>query len=700
MAPEDSPIAVGDLVQVPLRQRQTYGLVMDFTETSTTTCKAISNTYKISLGSELVEFIRGVANYNLLPPGLVFALTFTEKFLPSPKKVKVYSLQLPVKGKISSRQKPLVDFLEKNFPQSYPLAPLQNLCSREILRTLVQHGTIREEWQEMEEDVDTYKLDPEYLHLHSLSPEQQAALTSLLNHMATDTKPILLDGITGSGKTEIYFHLFAKILSDTGQILFLLPEIALTNQFVERFREQFGAHRIAVWHSGISNATKRTIWNALRRGTINFVMGARSALFLPFKNLRLVVLDEEHDDSYKQTDNICYHARPMAVLRSRIHNCHLLLGSATPSLESLVQVEEKKYHYVPLANRFGVSTTPHIDIIDLTKTKLKPNSFLTEPLREEIQKELEDHRQILLYLNRRGYAPLIICHNCGFRFECPNCATPLTVHETTDNFICHYCGHTAPRQNDCPSCGLKNSLLFFGPGVEKIEKEVKKTFPTARTCIITSDTITSITEAEKFIHQIISNEVDIIIGTQMITKGYDFPNLTLVGILDADASLLGTNYRATEKTHQLLTQVIGRAGRRNYTGRALIQTHSPQNFIIRALVSGNREILMNFEKENRKNGHLPPYGRILLLSLSGTNKALVLQKMNEIVNVFPVNNQHLEIFGPTPHNPFCLNNNFRFKLLIHTTLQVNIQKLISHLLNIIKLPSQLKLKIDMDPLTT
>ena len=510
-----------------------------------------------------------------------------------------------------------------------------------------------------------------------------------------DNKPILLEGITGSGKTEIYFHLFEYFIKQDKQVLFLLPEIALTSQFINRIKSQFLCKDVAVWHSAISNSQKKEMWNKILNNEIKLVIGARSSLFLPFSNLSLIVVDEEHDSSYKQVDNGCYNARDMAVLKAKIENIKIVLGSATPSLESLINVDNNKYNYLFLKSRFGESVEPIINIIDLKQDK-KNDGYLSKKLILEIKEELDKKNQVLLFMNRRGYSPIAICRECGEKITCPNCSSSLTVHKNNGLYVCHQCGYKKKESLTCPFCGTDGSIIYFGPGVEKIEEEVKKYFPDKNTVIITSDTIQNMKEINEIVRKISNKEIDIIIGTQMITKGYDFKDLTLVGVLDADASLFGADFRATERTYQLLTQVIGRAGRRERQGRAFIQTYNPNNVVIQALKNNDKDLIINFEKENRQLIDLPPYGKMVLISLSGKEEIKVYRKIKEIASIFPVDDR-VEVYGPTPMNIYKLKNEFRFKLIVKTKNDINIQKLVLNIINFVKIDNNLKLKIDVNP---
>jgi primosomal protein N' (replication factor Y) len=705
----EEKVTVGSLVKVPFRSREIVGLTVAIREAvgiDASKLKSIRDLLAVGpLRAELLEFIQWVSDYNVIPNGLLLPSVFSEKYIAGVGRViSKYSYLSGETDGLTERQQIAVNFMRDNFPKKFSSNELKGLCSVATLKRLVKIGVISE--SRIRETIDSaagvlekYTLDPEKTNLRTLSAEQETAYRNIVDSIESDRRPLLLEGVTSSGKTEIYFHLFEKILKESvdGQILFLLPEIALTGQFVNRFEAQFNCQRVAVWHSGIAESAKRTIWNAVDKGQIRFIMGARSSLFLPFRRLQLVVVDEEHDGSYKQTDKICYNARDMAIVRAKLNSCPIILGSATPSLESLFNVENKKYNYVLLQSRFGNFTAPEVKIVDLTTDKLKPNSFISTYLAREMEVELARGRQILLFMNRRGYAPVVFCSSCGHRFICSRCNISLAVHWRENFLICHHCGYKIKMPDECLGCGLKDSLIFFGPGVEKVEKELETLFPGKNVAIVTSDTVQSIKEVQKLLDRILHNEVDIIVGTQMITKGYDFPNLTLVGVLDADASLFGANFKSTERTYQLLSQVVGRAGRRTSDSRAILQTHSPNNVIIEALKNCDRSLLANFERENRKIAGLPPYGRVTLLVLSGSDEGALQRKMEEIIAILPPNDEFIEVFGPTQFYPFKLNGNFRFKLIIKTKNNFSIKKLVFHIFDSIKFNSKSKLKIEVDP---
>lgn len=690
-------VELGSLVEVNFSRLKTIGLVVDLIDMDENDDRKIKTIDKVleikSLKKELVDFIRWVADYNIIPIGLVFKNVFSEKYITAPKETNVYSFLSDENKKITPKQEEIVKFLKNNFDKAFAFNELKDICSLNILKTLTKNGIVEE--KKIKYDVTNYSINIDDIHLNTLSAEQNNIYNDILELMK-ENKPILLEGATGSGKTEIYFHLFKKFLKDDSknQILFLLPEIALTTQFIGRIKSQFACKDVAVWHSNIADGKKQKMWNGIANGEIKIIVGARSALFLPFNKLSIVVVDEEHDGSYKQTENGCYNARDMAIVRAKLNKIPIILGSATPALESLINMENKKYNYVYLKNRFGKAIAPTIDVVDLTKEKLKNDRYLSKNLLENMKTELSKNNQVMLFMNRRGYAPVALCGECGYKFSCPNCSCSLAVHK--NYFLCHQCGYKESKKLNCPSCATENSIIFFGPGVEKIEAEAKEYFPNNKIAVITSDTTQNRAETQEIFNKIINNEVDIIIGTQMITKGYDFPKLTLVGVLDADASLFGANFRATERTYQLLTQVVGRAGRRDDASRAIIQSYSPDNLIINALKNNDKTTLFEFEKQSRELINLPPYGKMVMLIIIGKDEMKTYRKAKEIMNILPNNSDNIEVFGPTPAGLYKSNNEFRFKLLIKTKLNINIQKIVLKVLENIKLDN-IKMRIDVNP---
>ncbi|MBT7647137.1 MAG: primosomal protein N', partial [Rhodospirillaceae bacterium] len=531
-----------------------------------------------------------------------------------------------------------------------------------------------------------------------LSSEQQAAAETLGQAVAAKTfETLVLEGVTGSGKTEVYFDALARVLEQGRQVLVLLPEIALSVQFLARFEERFGVAP-AVWHSDVPRRLRRDVWRGVATGEVKVVVGARSALFLPFCDLGLMVVDEEHDGSYKQDDGVCYHGRDMAVVRASLEQIPIVLCSATPSLETLANVDKGRYRHIFLPVRHGGASMPDVTTVDMTGAGTERGHWLSPTLVKAMQACLEAGEQSLLYLNRRGYAPLTLCRTCGHRLECPNCSAWLVEHRHRARLQCHHCGIWSPRPEACPQCHDSDSLVACGPGVERLAEEVAERFPDARMEIMASDTLLGPDDVAALVGRIERGELDILIGTQVAAKGHHFPMLTLVGVVDADLGLDGGDPRAMERTWQLLHQVAGRAGREDRPGRVLLQTHEPRHPVMRALVSGDRETFLAREKEGRQEAGMPPYGRLAGIVLSGTNEEQVRRLAHDLARNAP-RGRDLVTFGPAPAPLSLLRGRFRWRLLVKAGREVNIQAALRTWLEPVQLKGSLRLQIDVDPLS-
>ncbi|MDF3075463.1 MAG: primosomal protein, partial [Alphaproteobacteria bacterium] len=498
-----------------------------------------------------------------------------------------------------------------------------------------------------------------------------------------------------AGKTEVYFEAVASALKQGRQVLVLLPEIALSAQWLGRFEQRFGALP-GEWHSDLTGLERRRTWRAVQAGAAKVVVGARSALFLPFRDLGLIVIDEEHESAFKQEDGVIYNARDMAIVRARAENVPAVLVSATPSLESLVNAEAGRYDLQHLPARHGDVSLTKIEAIDLRKHPPMRQQFLSPVLIEATRETLANDKQALLFLNRRGYAPLTLCRTCGHRVECPNCTAWLVEHRFRGRLICHHCGFNTPRPVECPACGAQESLVACGPGVERLQEEVKLHFPEARVMVLASDLIASPRAAQALIQQIAEHEVDVVIGTQIVAKGHHFPDLALVGVVDADLGLSGGDLRAAERTFQLLYQVAGRAGRTNGDGRALLQTYQPEHPVIAALASGRRERFLEAEKRARADAGMPPYGRLAALILSSEDESQVETAARATGAAAP----HLDgvrVLGPAPAPLALLRGRHRRRLLLQTRREVDIQAVLQAWLADVALPNAVRLQVDVDP---
>jgi primosomal protein N' (replication factor Y) len=526
--------------------------------------------------------------------------------------------------------------------------------------------------------------------LPPLSEEQQQALTLLQQ----SEKPSIIKGVTGSGKTEIYFHLLADYLQQNKQILIMLPEIALSQQIISRFTIRFGFEPV-IWNSLVTKAQKKMILRGMLNNEVKVVIGARSSLFLPYSNLGLIIIDEEHDGSYKQDESILYNARDVAVLRGKLAKLKIVLCSATPSIETIYNANLGKYQLIELSSRYQRATLPKIQIIDMKKQKLSKNCYLSTDLISAISQRLASKEQILLFLNRRGYAPLMLCKLCGYRFTCNFCSAWLVVHKAHNKLECHHCGYQTKIHISCPDCCQKDSLTVFGPGIERIEEEVKGIFPNNKIAVISKDYSQKSKNISELLDKMEHSEIDILIGTQMITKGYHFPNLTLVGVVDADLGAISSgDLRSGERNYQLLHQVGGRAGREYKKGLVLMQTYYPDNIIFNHLQNGEDQFFQ-YELATRNSMNMPPFTKMAAIILSGKNDHNVLFMAKNLVAMAPQSSAR--ILGPSSAIMAKLAGKFRYRILVIVDRKFNLQKFLQTWLSLIKIPNSYQLKIDIDP---
>ncbi|HOB15149.1 MAG TPA: primosomal protein N' [Novosphingobium sp.] len=529
-----------------------------------------------------------------------------------------------------------------------------------------------------------------------LSSDQQAAADTFVAAVqAEDFIPFLLDGVTGSGKTECYFEAVAQAIRQKRQVLVLLPEIALTENFLRRFEARFGVPPV-LWHSGLKQSERRRAWRAIVSGEAQVVVGARSALFMPYRDLGLIVVDEAHEVSFKQDDGVRYNARDVAVIRARFEAIPIILASATPALESLQLAEAGVYTKIDLPDRFGGASLPDVSIVDLRKEMPARGHWLAPRLVEEMQARLTRGEQTLLFLNRRGYAPLTLCRHCGYRFQCPNCSAWLVEHRLSRRLACHHCGHEVPPPEACPECGEPDCLVACGPGVERIADEVAEVLPEARVAVVTSDTLNSPEKISAFVEAAEEKLIDVIVGTQIVTKGYHFPELTLVGVVDADLGLEGGDLRAAERTYQQVAQVAGRAGRAEKPGEVLIQTRHPDSAVIAALAAGDRDAFYEAEAEARKDAGAPPFGRWAAIIVSSEEEAEAREAARAIGATAP-NLPDVLVLGPAPAPLSLLRGRYRYRLLINARRSAKLQDVIREWLNPLEFAQGVRVSVDIDP---
>ncbi len=533
-------------------------------------------------------------------------------------------------------------------------------------------------------------------HQPNLSEDQNKAAEVLREAVSAQKyASILLDGVTGSGKTEVFCEAIAECLRNEKQALVMLPEIAMTAALIDRFAARFGARPVE-WHSGLSEKQRRLHWQAIAKGEAQFVLGARSALFLPYPDLGLIVVDEEHEAAYKQEEGVVYHGRDMAVARAHLGNIPIILSSATPSLETLHNAQLGKYTHVVLPKRFGVARMPDVELVDVRKYKLTAQEFITPPLLEGLTQTIVSGRQAMLFLNRRGYAPLTLCRKCGHRLQCPRCTAWLTEHKQSGRLHCHHCDWSIRLPGKCPACEAEGSFAACGPGVERIAEEVTQRLPKARFAVMASDTLDATGAAQDLVNKMAAKEIDILIGTQIMAKGYHFPNLTLVGVIDADLGLAGGDPRASERTFQLLQQIAGRSGRAEEPGRVLLQTTAPEHPVMKAIVKGDRDAFMGLELAEREAYRLPPFWRLASLTVSGVDTHQVTRAAQSLADSIP-RFEELRILGPAPAAFARIRGKYRHRLMIQAPRNINLSSILKRWLAEVKLPRNLRLTIDIDP---
>lgn len=635
---------------------------------------------------------------NSLSPGQLVEVSFRNKLIPG----IVWPLAPQEKGAVSykGKMKPLSRIFDlPPFPlnfltfiqrvSDYTLSPLGNVLRLVLSTDFLSDKSIRKKIE-----IGSPQLGMNHV---ALSQEQEEAATVVEESIKREQfQCFLLDGVTGSGKTEVYLSAIEATLSHGRQALVLLPEIALTTQWLHRFERRFGCAPLQ-WHSNLTPSRRRQIWQAVLKGEAPVVVGARSGLFLPFPNLGLIIIDEEHDGSFKQEEQVIYNARDMAVLRAQIVNIPILLASATPSLETVQNALSNRYTSLKLNQRHGGASLPSIHTIDMRQ---QPKGWLSPPLITMMQKTLSKGEQVMLFLNRRGYAPVILCHGCGHRFTCLNCQTCLVEHRASSKLLCHHCGYHQEVPQECPECQQKDTLIPCGPGVERIHEAVQKRFPKSRSRIITSDEITCMTKLQELIRQISNHEIDILIGTQILAKGHHFPMITLVGIIDGDLGLSGGDLRCGEKTYQLLHQVAGRAGRESRPGIVLLQTYQPDHPIMKAIVKQDRDTFLQLELEERKAHGMPPFGRLASITLCGTQNHMVSQSARQLAQAIPhslIKDLNITILGPAPAPLSYVRGRHRWRFLLKTDRKAPLQKFIKTWLDSQKLPSSVRVTIDIDP---
>ncbi|HSZ73995.1 MAG TPA: primosomal protein N' [Rhizomicrobium sp.] len=697
--PDGVDLPRGSLVIAPLGKREELGVVWGEAE-GTVSDEKLKQVLPLEgaprLPEKLCDFIDWVARYTLRPPGMALALALRapSAFEPEIPRIAYRRGENNPSRMTPSRQRAL-DIASDGLARTIPALAQDANVSPAVVRGLIDCAALQE--IELPEFVPIPVPDPDCMQV-DLSREQQAAANALREDVIAQRFSVsLLDGVTGSGKTETYFEAIAEALRQNKQTLVLLPEIALTVQFLDRFSERFGV-RPAEWHSDLSQKERKRIYRAVLNGEARVVVGARSALFLPFRELGLVIIDEEHDQAFKQEDGAIYHARDMAVVRARIENCAIVLSSATPSLESYVNARDGRYRKLVLPRRYGEALMPRVRLIDLRQVRSEPGTFLSEPLRVAIAQTLESGEQAMLFLNRRGYAPLTLCEACGHKMTCLKCSAWLVEHRYRKRLMCHHCGYETHTPPQCPQCGEAHTFIACGPGVERVAEEFVAVFPQARMAIASSDTMHGPAETQVAIRAMAKREIDVLVGTQIMAKGHHFPQLTLVGVIDADLGGSDGDLRARERTFQLLHQVSGRAGRAEKPGLVLLQTRNPDDVVMRALASGDRDAFFAQEIDARERVAAPPFGRFAAIILSSPDSQTVMEAGRTLAKAAP-HARGVKVWGPTPAFYHLLRGQTRERLLVQADRNVDVQAYLRAWLALVKIPNAVRVAVDVDPVS-
>ena len=698
--PADMAVSAGDFVRVPLGPRQMTGVVWGEADGAVPDdrLKAIIARHDAPpLSGAHRRFVDWIAAYAVAAPGSVLRMSMpVPEALDPPAPETGYRLAAPASVphgvRITPQRQRVLEGLDGAGTVAADRLKAAADVSSAVLKGMAKAGlieaapvSVRADWPAQEPDRAGV----------ALSPDQRAAAQALTGVVGAGYATFLLEGVAGSGKTEVYFEAIAEALRQGRQAIVLLPEIALSAQWLARFDRRFGAAP-APWHSDLTRAQRRRIWRAAATGAARVVVGARSALMLPMPDLGLIVVDEEHDQSFKQEDGVVYHARDMAIVRATLEKVPAVLASATPALETVANVERGRYSRLVLPERHGSAAMPAVELLDLRKDGPPRGRWLASRVVSAIAETLAAGEQALLYLNRRGYAPLTLCRGCGLRLECPQCAAWLVEHRLAGRLECHHCGYTRTPPRACPACGAEDSFVPCGPGVERLAEEVAGLLPSARVLVATSDTIRGPAAAAALVRDVQDGAVDLLIGTQILAKGHHFPRLTLVGVVDADLGLAGGDLRAAERTWQMLNQVAGRVGRAERPGRAILQSWQPDHPVLQAIADGDRDGFLAEEKAARERYGMPPYGRLAAIIVSGRRAETVQHAAQALGRHAPVQDG-LTVLGPTPAPLALLRGYFRHRLLVKAARTVNLQDYVRRWLSRTPQPGGVRIKVDIDP---
>ena len=692
---------LGAYVEVPLGPRKVLGVVWgpgagDFDSSK---LRSVTRVLDVApMRGEMRAFLGKAADYTLTPMPAMLRLASRAPGLsdpPSMRKILRRGDQEP--DRMTDARARVLDAMEEFGGLAFTPKELADMAgvTPSVVKGLVKQGALREE--ETPRDLPYPHLDPD-LPGKALTDDQAAAAAALEEGVKSGAYgTTLLKGVTGSGKTEVYLEAVAAALRAGRQALVLLPEIALTAEFLKRVEARFGATP-AEWHSGATMTERRRVWRMVGQGKAQLVIGARSALFLPYRNLGLIIVDEEHDTSYKQEDGVLYNARDMAVLRAAMCSAQVVLASATPSLETWANADAGKYKRLDLTSRFGASVLPEMRAVDMRAEDLLPSTWISPTLKYAMKARLERGEQSLLFLNRRGFAPVTICRACGAQVACDHCDSRMVEHRFLKRLMCHQCGETKPVPEVCPSCQVEGKMAPVGPGIERLGEEAAALFPEARIAVLSSDLFGSARALKQRIEEIAAGEADIILGTQLVAKGHNFPLLTLVGVIDADLGLQGSDLRAAERTFQLMRQVAGRAGRAEKPGEALLQTFQPEHPVIRAILSGDEEAFWRAEAAERQAAGVPPFGRMAGIILSGSDLAQVFDLGETLArNDGALRQIGAQLFGPAPAPIARVRGRHRVRLLVKAAKGAPLQEAIARWIAPVRPKGDLRLSVDIDP---
>jgi primosomal protein N' (replication factor Y) (superfamily II helicase) len=694
--PPGMVLVAGDYVEVPLGPRAVIGVVWEVRSSVPTNMKMrdVLRHFDFPPMTETHrKFVDWLAAYYMEPAGNVLRMVLrVPSALQEAKQNIAYRVGPEKPAKLTAQRQRVLDVAAQGFAMRGAELAQAAGVGVGVVKVLAKSGALEEVALPAHRAFAEPDLNAGRLHLNK---DQTTAAAALRQMVATRMhKVTLLDGVTGSGKTEVYFEAMAASLAAGKQVLLLLPEIALTAQFLSRVENRFGCEP-AGWHSDMRPRERERVWRGVAEGKAGIVVGARSALFLPWAKLGLIVVDEEHENAYKQDEGVPYHARDMAVLYGSVGKFPVVLSSATPSLESLVNVDRERYAIVKLKDRHGRPELPETMRIDMTREKLEPSTWLSTPLADAVSQTLASGDQALLFLNRRGFAPLTLCRTCGHRLHCPDCAAAMVEHRFKKILMCHHCGHKEPVPKACPECETEGDMVPVGPGIERLAEEAVKRFPDARIAILSSD-LSRGQILRDTLREVEDGTVNLVIGTQLVAKGHHFPHLTLVGVVDADLALESSDPRAGERTWALLAQVAGRAGRGAKPGKAIVQTYVPQHPLMQALLKGDRDAYLNTEKIIRENAGLPPHGRLAALVISGMDASETERFARFIANNAPMA-EGITVLGPAPAPIAMVRGRTRWRLLVKAKRDVNIQGFLREWLKDVKTKGSLKLEIDVDP---